>query len=116
MKFIGYAIAIIAGWFSWQFLMVVGFNVQRDDGPFVLQILFTWLCLPLGMAVAALIAWAWFQLVPDSDKRSAASHAQAAGVFACLAAMTSCGWFASSTQDNPPEALFFPLINAHDSR
>ncbi|MCV6583968.1 MAG: hypothetical protein OIF47_00385 [Marinibacterium sp.] len=111
MKIIGYIVAILVGWFSWQVAFVKGVQIQQADGPFLLQVLLIWGGLPLGMGAAALIAWGWFSLLPQGDDRSASNNAQTAGVLACIAALTSCGWMAASTQQDPPEALFFPLTH-----
>lgn len=116
MKWLGYAIAIFAGWYIWQWFFAVGNTIQRDDGPFILQLLFTWFSLPLGMAAAGLIAWIWFKIVPDPNGRPALSSARTAGTLAALAALTSRGVFAASTGGDPPYALFFPLFEQFGAR
>ena len=116
VKFLGYALAIAAGWFIWQMVLAYGYQVQRDHGPYLLQIILIWFCLPVGMGVAALIAWIWFKIFPNVSGRAPSQDAQSAGVLACLAAVASCGLFALSTQNDPPEALFFPLINPFSDR
>ncbi|MCE8000999.1 MAG: hypothetical protein HEP70_19315 [Rhodobiaceae bacterium] len=111
MNVLGSIIAVATGWFGWQILLVAGFSVQEDNGPFGLQILLSWFSLPIGIAIAVLFSSAWFKLVPLDTNDESSPNSMLPGALVCIAALTSCGWFAASTDENPPKILFYPLVS-----
>lgn len=109
MRLLGYVVSTIAGWFLWQCSLILGYNIQENDGPYILQVVFIFGSLPVGMSAGASIAWLWFRLIPSAASISESRHSQTAGLLSVVAALSSCAWFSVSFDQPPNPILFFPL-------
>lgn len=111
VKCIGYGLAVVAGWFGWQFVFAAGETLRQDGGPWSLQLLLIWGCIPVGIALATGLVWL-LNRVLLRGRGAGGLDPGFASLLVGLSALSSCGVMAVHTAEDPPAALYFPLHDA----
>ena len=115
LRFFGYLLALVTGWFSWQFLFAKAVEFERasESEVFLIPFVLTFFALPIGMIISCALVWLWFRLISRKDSKAYKGIVNAT-IVSIFASLSSCGWSAASTQSDPPEILFFPIYDAFE--